>query len=244
MSDNNINIIEAANKIAAEKTVINKPFPVTLIVGGSGTGKSYSIRNLPPAQTCIINVENKTLPFRNAFNFTKVVTEEIPAKIDQAIQAALRDPEIKYIVLDSFTKYCEFQLNLCGKTFKGYDIYKEYNQRIFDLLERIKKNTSKFIIILAIDELVEMMNPNGTKFHSRRCAVSGKAWEGKIEKEFTLVLWTDVMREAGTTNTAFSFLTSHDGISAAKSPAEMFQPKIQNDLLFVCNRITEYYGLK
>ena len=36
-----------------------------LIIGESGTGKSTSIRTLPPKETFIINVINKPLPFKS-----------------------------------------------------------------------------------------------------------------------------------------------------------------------------------
>jgi len=35
-----------------------------LVIGDSGTGKSTSIRNLPPEQTFIINILGKPLPMR------------------------------------------------------------------------------------------------------------------------------------------------------------------------------------
>jgi len=36
------------------------------IIGNSGSGKSTSIRNLNPAETFIINIAGKSLPFRRA----------------------------------------------------------------------------------------------------------------------------------------------------------------------------------
>ena len=36
----------------------------TLIIAESGTGKSTSIRNLPANETFIINIANKSLPFK------------------------------------------------------------------------------------------------------------------------------------------------------------------------------------
>ena len=39
------------------------------------------------------------------------------------------------------------------------------------------------------------------------------------------------------------FLTNSDGSSSAKSPMEMFEPKIDNDLRMVDRTIREYYGM-
>ena len=39
-----------------------------LIIGESGSGKSTSARNLEPESTFYINVANKSLPFKAAFN--------------------------------------------------------------------------------------------------------------------------------------------------------------------------------
>ena len=43
--------------------------PSTIILGSSGTGKSSSIRGLPPEETIILNTEQKALPFRGSAKF-------------------------------------------------------------------------------------------------------------------------------------------------------------------------------
>ena len=45
------------------------------VMGSSGTGKSTSLRNLNPKETCIINVSKKPLPFRNAKAYTEGIKE-------------------------------------------------------------------------------------------------------------------------------------------------------------------------
>ena len=42
-----------------------------LIIGKSGSGKSYSLKNLPPQEFAFINVNGKMLPFRSDKKFLK-----------------------------------------------------------------------------------------------------------------------------------------------------------------------------
>ncbi len=212
------------------------------IVGPSGSGKSSSLRNLPADDTLILNIERKPLPFREALRFGQrnVLIKDIPEWNIQ-LEKAINGPE-KNLAIESGTKYFEMLLAQSKTINKGYDIYNFYNDRIGQLLEKLK-GTDKFVYFLAIDERLEMISPNGSTTTSRRIKVGGKQWEGMIEKEFTIVLFTDVVQSKDG-KIEHKFVTNNDGTSSAKSPDGMFPLKIDNDLALVRQKVNEYYGIK
>ena len=59
-----------------------------------------------------------------------------------------------------------------------------------------------------------------------------------IEGLFAIVLF------CVTDGQTHKFITQSDGTTTAKSPMEMFETEIDNDLKFVDERIREYYNLK
>ena len=82
-----------------------------LILGESGTGKSSSIRTLPPNETFIINIIGKSLPFKGSSrNYTKLSADGLsgnyycsdnPSQVKKAIKLVNeKRPEIKYLVVD------------------------------------------------------------------------------------------------------------------------------------------------
>ena len=65
-----------------------------LILGESGSGKSYSIKNMDAEKVGIFAVEKSLLPFKNnAFNVAKNANY-------QMIMGALKNPQLKAYVID------------------------------------------------------------------------------------------------------------------------------------------------
>lgn len=212
--------------------------PMTLIVGPSGTGKSYSAKNLPKDKTAIINIERKVLPFKDGMKFAYQYYDDEINQIEIKIDDEINRVETEYIFIDSFTKYWE-RLLMFSKSFnKGYDIYNFLNDRLFKFFEKLKL-AKKFIILTAIDEIVVGINDSGGQTFQRRCAVVGKQWEGKVEKEFSVVLWPEIKNEKA--NTTYNFVTN--GFYSAKSPEGLFPRIIPNDINFVCKQMKNYYEL-
>ena len=242
ITTNNGSTVGAA--LAAQTKVSTPPnyiYPVIAVVGQSGTGKTTSIEQLPPEQTCIINIERKPLPFPGKLKFNELRPTTAP-EIENVVKVALANTAYKYIVIDSFTKYCELLMQTCRSAFKGYDIFTQYNDHVFTFLETIKNCNHAFVIITAIDEMVMIEQPNGARVSQRRIAVEGKKWEGKVEKEFTCVLYTDVRKLNN--NIVYQFQTNNDGVSQAKSPRGLFtQLYIPNDLNAVCKEYMKFDGL-
>ena len=224
-------------------------YPPILIVGPSGSGKSSSLRNLPKQRTRILNIERKLLPFKEALKFgdnnVSIPIIENPIKVYmEELDKSINSPNIDIIVHESFTAFSDELLKFSKKINKGYDIYNYYADRMIMLLDRIKSDQNKWHVVLAIDELVEFMAPSGVRTTSRRCGVNGQKLEGKIEKEFTVVFFTEVRPSADKKSSTYHFLTNNDGTTSAKSPAGMFKETlIDNDIRKAIETMIEYWGL-
>lgn len=219
------------------------------VVGASGSGKSTSLRNLPKDKTTkILNVECKILPFREALQFGKQdVWLNSSADLEAQIQQLDNDKETSIVVIESGTAYSDKLLTMCKNTMKGWDIWNLYAEKMIQQIDRCKRLENKWIIWLFIDDLVELMAPNGSKSFTRRIAVNGQALEKKsIDKEFTLVFFTEVKQNPDKTKPAsFHFITNNDGTNTAKSPIGMFDSLlIDNDVNAVIQRAEKYYGIK
>lgn len=77
-----------------------------LVLGGSGTGKSTSIKTLNPKETVIFNVLNKRLPFKGSSSAYNMQNKNIfPIKDWSTICSYLDNidkgaPQIKNIIID------------------------------------------------------------------------------------------------------------------------------------------------
>ncbi len=212
-----------------------------LILGESGTGKSTSIRTLNPAETFIINVLNKPLPFRN---FEKVYTKatadsgnyiatDNPETIQKIIQnVSDKRPEIKNIIIDDFQYILSNEyMRRCKE--KGYDKFNDIGKDVWDILNKTDQARSNLkIFVLSHSQLHE----DG----KIKCKTIGKMTDEKvsIEGRFAIVLHTIM------TDDKYQFLTQFDGVHLAKSPIELFATKmIDNDLNHVVQRIDDFYNI-
>lgn len=221
--------------------------PNIMIIGPSGSGKSSAYEHLPDEETAILHPECKGFPFRK--KFTNVFNIETAQEFYPTLENILKLDKVKYIVVDSHVKHLENCLNFCRGAYKGYDIWSNYNFHIRNSINRCKSR-EKIFIVVTHDELTEIVAPDGSKTN-KRCAatLAGREWDGKLEKEFLIVLFTDVRKNPkfdggknGEPAMLYQFMTNNDGICTAKSPAGMFKELyIPNDISKVVARVEEYY---
>jgi len=220
-----------------------KNYPLIAVVGTSGSGKSRSIKNLPPESTVILNIENKSLPFEGANKFTRNIELADTLAFENELTKALADSSVKVIVVESFTMYADKLLQKGKKIATGWEIYNFLNDKVSEFLDKIKSNNGKIVIVLAIDEIVKMMSASGAETNQRRIKIEGKKHEGKIEYHFPIVLFTLAKAEKDKP-TSYYFATNSDGLITAKSPEGMFPQLVPNDLDLVVKRVKEYYELQ
>ena len=216
-------------------TVLNKP--IIAVVGPSGSGKSTSLRNLDPATTIILDGEKKGFPFVGADKF-RVKTFDNSAQYNEAMKWALDQPGTELVVVESMTKafYCIKQV--CCQAYKGFDIWSSYSKMVRLLLHNAK-NTKAMVVFTAIDDIVEILQPDGSSVSKRMIGYEGKelAKQGGIEPDFLVVLFTDVTKNTQG-KIEYRFETNNSGVTTAKTPMDLFSERyIPNDLKIVIDAI-------
>jgi len=206
-----------------------------LLVSQSGKGKTYSARNLDRETTGFINVEDKPLPFKG--NFKNHARPKTMAETKIALKKYAEDATIQVIFFDSLSAYLDLLLSEARATKKGFDVWNFYSEEVGKFLNFLK-TIQKEVFITAHYEWIQ--DEGGAK--ERRVKTQGKAWEGWLEKEFTIVLFADRKVDTLTKKTDAWFDLALDN-SSSKCPPDIFGEevlKIPNDCKFVLDKIIEF----
>lgn len=198
-----------------------------LILGQSGTGKSYSMKNFNEDELCLISVQKSLLPFRKKFTET-VITDKY-SEIIKAMQSTKK----KVIVIDD-TQYLMCNEFMRRASEKGYDKFTEIAQNFWSLVVQEVNNLPSDTIVYLLCHTAT--DENGVE----KMKTIGKLIDEKITPEglFTIVLKTAV------SDGNYAFLTQNNGKDTVKSPEGMFSTyAINNDLKYVDEKIRNYYGL-
>ena len=198
-----------------------------LILGQSGTGKSYSMKNFKEDEICLISVQKSLLPFRKKFTDT-VVTDSYTEIIK-----SMKKTDKKVIVIDD-TQYLMCNEFMRRATEKGYDKFTEIAQNFWSLVVQEVNNLPDDVIVYLLCHTAT--DENGVE----KMKTIGKLVDEKITPEglFTIVLKTAV------SDGQYYFITQNNGKDTVKSPEEMFSTyAINNDLKYVDEKIRNYYEL-
>ena len=198
-----------------------------MILGESGSGKSYSIKNMNAENVGVFAVEKSLLPFRNkGFKVAKNATYSM-------IMNALKNPQLKAYVIDD-SQYLMVNEFFDRAKDTGYQKYTDIGLHFRNLVHHINQNLPDDVIVYFLHHTEIDSNTGKTK-----AKTVGKMLDNYLTVEgcFNIVL------QAVAEGKEHYFLTQSDGSNTAKSPEEMFDVKIANDLNFVDNAIREYYGL-
>lgn len=211
-----------------------------LILGESGSGKSTSIRNLPPEETFIINVIGKSLPFRGSSKkYTKLSPDGLTGnyycsdntsqvrKVIQLINQKRAD--IKYLVIDD-CGYIIMNDFMKKALEKGYEKYSSLGKDFSDLMTTVTDLRDDLFCFVMMH--IETDKNGKTKPKTVGAMIDQYVC---IEGKFTYVLHTAVH------DNNYRFITNHDGFHMCKTPMGLFDKQyIDNDLLFVSQKINEY----
>jgi len=140
-----------------------------------------------------------------------------------------KDPEITEVVLDSFSAYIDSLLKTARETKKGFDTWNMYNEEIGKLIFLIKKYP-KDILVTGHSANVE----TETGVLERRMAVKGNEWNKTgVEKDFTIVVFADVMMKDNKRDYIFNLLS--DGTTSAKTPQYFYLKAKKSFQMIVMN---------
>ena len=206
-----------------------------LILGESGSGKSASLRNFEPAQVGILNVAGKPLPFRKKLNAISTVTGQDGKtrriNYDDILKVLARGKVKSYVIDDSQYLMAFEELDRVKET--GYNKFTEMALNFSGLVRYI-------IDFLPADVIVYFLHHvETTETGKVKAKTVGKMIDSKLTLEglFSIVLLCEASADG------HHFITQSDGYTTAKSPMEMFDKQIDNDLALVDATIREYWNL-
>lgn len=196
-----------------------------LILGESGSGKSASLRNFEANEVGIFNIAGKPLPFKKALN-----------KVDntnyQTILKSLAVNKLKTYIIDDSQYLMAFEMFDRAKE-TGYNKFTDVALNFRNLIQFIITKTSNDTIVYFLHHTEQ------TETGKIKAKTSGKMLDNQLTLEglFSIVLLckTDGQRHY--------FETQSDGYTTCKSPMDMFEEEIDNDLKIVDTTIRNYYEL-
>lgn len=196
-----------------------------MILGATGSGKTYSIKNFNVDEVGIFSVEKGRLPFKKKFKVAKNATY-------QTIFQALSNPKLKTYVID------DSQYLLVNEMFDrakdtGYGKFTDMALNFRNLIHYINQVVPDDVIVYFLHH-TEQTDDGRTK-----AKTIGRMLDQQLTVEgcFDIVLLTSVQGQE------HYFITQSDGYTTAKSPEGMFEPQIPNDLKAVDDAIRLYWEL-
>ena len=208
-----------------------------LVMGRSGSGKTYSIKNFRPDEVGVISVEKGRLPFKSDIKVAKIPkdfgTKDNYKLLNQRkyewLENVIETAKVKSIVID------DSQYLLVNEMFDraketGYQKFTDMAVNFRDLIHYINE-------IEEPDKIVYFLHHSETDEKGREKAKTiGKMLDEKlvIEGCFDVVLYCEDQK----------FYTQANGQSSAKTPEGMFDAvEIPNDLSMVDAAIRSYWNL-
>lgn len=197
-----------------------------LILGESGSGKSTSLRNFEPEEVSVFNVAAKPMPFK----------KKLPVKATAdygAIMAGIQKSAKKAFVID------DSQYLLCFESFAraketGFTKHTEMALHFYNLVQFVIRQTPPDVIVYFLHH---------TETDGNTGRIKAKTLGKMLDNQLTLEGLFSIVLICTTDGKQHSFITQSDGFTTAKSPMELFEPEIDNDLKFVDQKIREYYEL-
>ena len=198
-----------------------------LVLGESGSGKTFSIKNFDTEEVGIFAVEKSRLPFRKEFKVAKNATYET------IMNCFKGDVQLKKYVID------DSQYLLVNEMFDkakdtGYGKFTDIAVHFRNLIHYINHN-------LPDDVIVYFLHHSETDSNTGK--IKAKTVGKMLDNQLTVEGCFSIVLLASAEGTEHFFITQSDGYTTAKSPEGMFEIRIPNDLKAVDTAIREYYNI-
>lgn len=235
-----------------------------LICGVSGTGKSFSLKNIPDQKNWwYLNTEaGKALPYRNAFQ-SYVITD--PYEVIGALEQGKDDPDCHGIIVDSLTFLMDMfestQVLVPGAdTRKQWAAYQQFfktmlqnkvplfNKPVFFTAHVMETQDEKTLDWRTSVPIKGALKGNGVEAYFNTIIYTKKISIKKLEKYVEnnkLLHITDEEKELGFKHVFQTRLTADTIGERIRGPYELFSKQetfIDNDVSQVLQRIDEYYS--
>ncbi len=228
--------VEVSAPPAAAEEVLLMGVPV-LIIGESGSGKTYAVKNLPPEEVAVIFCEKNRLPFKKPFKTYKVrsgVNEKGEVvRQAQIVYAALKRASKKIYVIDD-SQYLMVNEFFDRMQEQGYQKFTEIGSHFRDVVHVVNDELPDDVVVYFLHHTDETASGK----------IKAKTIGRVLDDKLTLEGCFDIVLRAAVVDGKHVFMTQTDGFDTAKSPEDMFMdPAIPNDLAVVDAAIRDYYSL-
>lgn len=223
-----------------------------LVVGRSGSGKTYALRTLDPKSTFIICPDEKNPPFEGwrknyimqdkdgsfnpaTCNYYKVTDWDKIRKVLTFISTSR--PEIKVIALDTIT-YAMIGEFMQKAKMTGYGKFTEMGSNVYETLKMIDGLRDDLTVLVMAHTDYEEINGVGKSVFG---VPGGKLVKDVVKPEGMFMITLETIVEKQGDEIKYSFMVQNDTTNMAKSPAGIFKTaKIDNDMNFVLESIRKY----
>lgn len=201
-----------------------------LVYGKSGSGKSRSLKSFAEDEILFVNTISKRLPFAKRFKY------ELKSRNYEVIKNQLAKMPCKIAVIDD-AGYLMTNTFMAGHSTpkKGgstFDLFNTIGDEFWDLVLFVKSLPEDVFVYF-------MMHEISNDYGEVKVRTIGKLLDEKvcIEGMFTICL------HCMTDGTRHYFKTQGGTNDIAKSPEEMFDFEIENDLKLVDEKARSFWGL-
>lgn len=219
-----------------------------LVCGKTGTGKTSSIRTLNPAETVILRVINRTLPFKFVGKYGKDQRNLFNTPTYEDVLKALKwvntQPNVKNIVITDGT-YIIRQEFFKKANVKGYDKFTDFAMHMQQILKAIQECREDIKVFMEYHVESVMTDSGAVEY---KPSTVGKLLDNQynILENIDIVLFANPQYNDKTVEYGFITNRTVDRSGAeipAKSPMGMFEELfVPNDLALVAKKIDEYYN--
>ena len=230
-----------------------------LILGRSGSGKSFSLHSLDPKKTAIINTDKQELSFGNPgyntvvadqasgapdFNKSNMVNTDKMSSVVATFDAWEAREDIDTIVIDTLTHLitADYVHNTIGKDFKSYQ---KMGKGVWMFLDKIRDSKKNVLVFGHIEHTFNDMGDRVLKMKTQ-----GKMIDAfEPESYFTSLFYSEVVKDGEDINWQMKTLPT-DVNDKVKSPAKIVEGTVvraldayePNDMGAILTKLSNFYA--
>ena len=202
-----------------------------LIYGKSGSGKSRALKNFGEEEIFLVNVIRKQLPFRKKFKYV------YNSDNYERIKKGLKTIPTKTAVIDD-AGYLQTNAFMRGHSgpksgSSSFDLYNSIADQAWSLINFIKEELPDDAIVYII------MHEEESDSGNVKLRTIGKLLDQKVCLEGMVTIALRCICDGD----RHYFRTQSDGFDISKTPEDLLDLEIENDLKAVDSAIREYWNL-
>lgn len=201
---------------------------IVLILGNSGTGKSYSLKKLQTEEVAIITPISKSLPFKNKLT-NKIITDDWKEVNDAIIRASQKFPiivveDFQYVMVNEFIKRIDE---------KGYSKFNDIAAHAWQIITTAQSLPANCIVYF-------LCHAESDQYGREKMQTIGKMLDEVINLQglFDVV----VLAKNSDGNFHFRVKSLGDKVDSVKAPEGMFDcDSIPNDIKILDRYVNNFF---